>query len=106
MVAHLLGVALSLRTHASSALTMTALVGVGLWGHHTHWRMFPGAAHAQAQSTDHDGPAVPGNTAAEHLDSAPAGRLPNRVEFDSPESLEKSGIAVAVVSRQPMVEEV
>lgn len=107
MLARLLGVVRHLKTHLSGALTMTILLAIGFWGHHTHWRMIGGTDRAQAESARPIAAAPqPTPEAQEDLSPKDAPRTPSRIEFKSLEALEKAGVDTTVVVKRPMAEEI
>ena len=102
-----------------SLLTVAGLATVGWLGHATHWTFGLGGGHAshgavQAAHTEHAEPAnhaghAERGTAAEAFavvqgDPVP-GQARERIEFQSREMLDRTGIELIPVQRRPMVSE-
>lgn len=85
---------------AGVVITLAVLAGVGYYGHHTGWSL-PGSLPGSGST------AAPADTAGHHSgDATLEVRNPLRVDFDSPEAIDKSGISTVTVRVQPMSEEV
>ena len=102
-----------------SLLTVAGLATVGWLGHATHWTFGLGGGHAshgavQAAHTEHAEPAnhaghAERGTAAEAFAVVPGDPVPGqareRIEFQSREMLDRTGIELIPVQRRPMVSE-
>ncbi len=102
-----------------SLLTVAGLATVGWLGHATHWTFGLGGGHAShgAVQAAHSEHAAPANH-ADHADRATAaeafavvqgdpgpGQTRERIEFQSREMLDRTGIELIPVQRRPMVSE-
>lgn len=81
-------------TYALNGLVFAALAGVGIWGHHTHWKV---PKFSEVAGSVGDGEAQ--DTA---LPAGSSDGIPDPVTFDSPEAVRQAGIELAEVVRRPL----